>query len=260
MRLFVVGLSHRTAPVELRESRRLRARRARRRAARRWPTRGICQEAVVLSTCNRAEVYAVTRHRRRRRPPRPVLQRVPPARSPRDGARISTRCTGGDAARHLFRVAAGLDSLVVGEPQILGQVKAAYADGERPPVHRPAPQPAVPLVVRRRQAGAHGDRPRRRRRLGQLRGDRAGEEDLRQAVGARGAGPRRRRDGRAHARTICRRSRSRQMTIASRTLATAEAPGRSSSAAAAVAWDRDRRRRCAPPTSSSPRPARPSRC
>ena len=64
-------------------------------------------------------------------------------------------------------------------------------------VHRRTSQPAVPLLVCHRQAGADG-RPRRRRGVGQLRGDCAGQENLRQAVRAGRAGPRRRRDGRAH--------------------------------------------------------------
>ena len=52
----------------------------------------------------------------------------------------------------------------------------------------------------------------------------------------------------------------RQMTIASRTLSTAQSARRGSSAGARVPWDVARRRRWRPPTSSSPRPARPSRC
>jgi glutamyl-tRNA reductase len=124
MRLQAVGLSHRTAPIELRESVDF-ARGGLDRALKALSVCGIGQELVVLSTCNRSEVYAVTE-------------------SPSAADRIAEffsdyhhlnrgetsehlyTLAGGDAARHLFRVAAGLDSLVVGEPQILGQVKAAY--------------------------------------------------------------------------------------------------------------------------------------
>ena len=81
----------------------------------------------MLSTCNRAEIYAVAESDDAAGRARPLLQRIPRARRRRDWPSTSTSCSGGDAARHLFRVAAGLDSLVVGEPQILGQVKAAYA-------------------------------------------------------------------------------------------------------------------------------------
>jgi glutamyl-tRNA reductase len=125
MRLFAVGLSHRTAPVELRESVDF-SRKGLDAALTELASRGIGRELVVLSTCNRAEIYAVgetddtadqigrffsdyhdIRHT-------DVHQHLYVHRGP-------------DVARHLFRVAAGLDSLVVGEPQILGQVKAAYA-------------------------------------------------------------------------------------------------------------------------------------
>jgi glutamyl-tRNA reductase len=89
-------------------------------------SRGAGRELVVLSTCNRAEIYAVgdtdetAEHVGRffsdyhEIPHEHVREHLYVHRGP-------------DAARHLFRVAAGLDSLVVGEPQILGQVKAAYA-------------------------------------------------------------------------------------------------------------------------------------
>ena len=124
MRLFAVGLSHRSAPVELRESVDF-ARAGLPSALGAYAARGIGPEAVVVSTCNRAEIYALAEsdgdadrigrffceyhqveHRR-------VVEHLYVHRGP-------------DAARHLFRVAAGLDSLVVGEPQILGQVKAAF--------------------------------------------------------------------------------------------------------------------------------------
>ena len=88
-------------------------------------SRGISREAVVLSTCNRSEVYAAL-------PSDAEVDRLSRFLGEYHGvphaelARHLYVHRGGDAARHLFRVAAGLDSLVVGEPQVFGQVKAAY--------------------------------------------------------------------------------------------------------------------------------------
>ncbi len=123
-RLFAIGLSHRTAPVELREAVDfLRAGPADALSA--LAARGISREMVVLSTCNRAEIYAVAG------PEAPdAVGRFFAEYHGIALARLTEHLyvrRGADAARHLFRVAAGLDSLVVGEPQILGQVKAAYA-------------------------------------------------------------------------------------------------------------------------------------
>jgi glutamyl-tRNA reductase len=85
------------------------------------------REAVVLSTCNRAELYAACEEVETGR--RDLLAFLgeyhgvnPETVAPHLYERVDL-----DAARHLFRVAAGLDSLVVGEPQILGQVKDAHA-------------------------------------------------------------------------------------------------------------------------------------
>ncbi|MFP5380013.1 MAG: glutamyl-tRNA reductase, partial [Vicinamibacteria bacterium] len=124
MHLVLVGLSHHTAPLELRE--RLGVTRTMLPAALDALADAGCDDAVVLSTCNRTEVYAVATdadgmasrivHHLAAAHHVPIAQLEPS---------LYTR-TDADAARHLFRVSAGLDSLVVGEPEILGQVKEAY--------------------------------------------------------------------------------------------------------------------------------------
>jgi glutamyl-tRNA reductase len=124
--LVLVGISHRTAPVELRERIDFQAR-GLEASLRALAARGSVREAVVLSTCNRAELYGVSEDVDRGRTEfvdfitdfhnvdRQLLE--PHVYQSADL----------DVARHLFRVAAGLDSLVVGEPQILGQVKEAHS-------------------------------------------------------------------------------------------------------------------------------------
>src|SRR5438034_2161591 len=125
MHILVVGLSHRTAPVDLRERVDFQGRVE--AALRALAARGSTHEAVVLSTCNRAEVYAASDDVARSRGDLAAfmcdfhgVDRLELAPHLYDLADL-------DSARHLFRVAAGLDSLVVGEPQILGQVKEAHA-------------------------------------------------------------------------------------------------------------------------------------
>jgi len=125
VRLFAVGVTHRTAPVELRECLDF-ARAGLESALAALTSRGIAREAVVLSTCNRAEIYAVADDDRAGDAFGRFIgeyHRVPWDRL----APHVFQHRGADAAGHLFRVAAGLDSLVVGEPQILGQVKDAFA-------------------------------------------------------------------------------------------------------------------------------------
>jgi glutamyl-tRNA reductase len=124
--LLLVGISHRTASVDVRErvdfqGRGLAA------ALGAIAARGSAREAAVVSTCNRAEVYAACDDPQAAREDLvrflSEFHRIAPA----DLAPHLYHQTDLDAARHLFRVAAGLDSLVVGEPQILGQVKDAHA-------------------------------------------------------------------------------------------------------------------------------------
>jgi glutamyl-tRNA reductase len=125
MRLFAVGISHRTAPVELRECVDF-SRRGLDAALESLGARQLAREAVVLSTCNRAEIYAAA-------DVDGAAEGCSRFIAEYHGVPWETLAPhivhyrGADAADHLFRVSAGLDSLVVGEPQILGQVKGAYA-------------------------------------------------------------------------------------------------------------------------------------
>src|SRR5262245_26855171 len=121
MKLFVAGLSYKTAPVEVREKlavppSRLRCHGCRLKLA------GNLAEVVLLSTCNRVEVYGVTPwvngnvHR--------VFQQL--AGSDFDFSTHLYVKEGTEAIQHLLAVASGLDSMVIGETEITGQVKQAY--------------------------------------------------------------------------------------------------------------------------------------
>ena len=129
MHLLLVGISHRTAPIEVRERVDFQARGvelALRTLASRKPG-GSAAEIAVLSTCNRAELYLACDDVLAGKSD---LVSFVSAFHDLDATVIEPHVydvTDLDAARHLFRVAAGLDSLVVGEPQILGQVKEAHS-------------------------------------------------------------------------------------------------------------------------------------
>jgi glutamyl-tRNA reductase len=126
MHLFLLGVSHRTAPVEVRERLDF-ASRGLEHALSALAARPGAAESVVVSTCNRAEVYVACEDVGAAR--RDVLDFLCDYHSLENEAVLPHLYERVDraAAEHLFRVAAGLDSLVVGEPQILGQVKDAYA-------------------------------------------------------------------------------------------------------------------------------------
>lgn len=127
MRLQILGLNHTTAPVEVREQVVFAGEQIGRALVRLREIDGI-EEAVLLSTCNRTEFYVIT------------------SDSGHDALRNWLHDEGnldpafGDtlfsldeeqAIRHIFRVACGLDSMVLGEPQILGQLKDAVRDAEK---------------------------------------------------------------------------------------------------------------------------------
>src|SRR3984893_4089909 len=126
MEIVLVGLNHRTAPVELRERLSSTAEQAR-RAADELRSRGLLEESLVLSTCNRSEVYGV--------PPEACHECAPGLSSflsefhsirPDVLNGVLYQHYDRAAVRHLFRVSAGLDSLLLGEAEILGQVREAY--------------------------------------------------------------------------------------------------------------------------------------
>jgi len=124
MKLSLVGISHRHAPVEVRERVAFAARDAS-ELARSLADGGEC---VCLSTCNRTELYVVGEHSEDR-----ALDAMR-AHGGDGVAALTYRLSDHAAALHLFRVAAGLDSLVPGEGEILGQVRAAYEAGAPGPL------------------------------------------------------------------------------------------------------------------------------
>jgi len=127
MRLVLVGTSHHHAPVELREQVALDRDQAQALAARLGEDG---REAVCVSTCNRTELYVAA-------PDADEAERAAAAALASLGPEIEPalyRLRDRAAAHHLFRVAAGLDSLVPGEGEILGQVRAAHELGTTGPL------------------------------------------------------------------------------------------------------------------------------
>ncbi len=126
MHIIVVGLSHKTAPVEVREKLAVPESRLDEALARLRSYAGI-KEGFLLSTCNRVEVYAVVEqieegHAR-------VHEFFSDTHLALSSEQLTPHLygyTGDRAIGHLFRVAASLDSMIVGEPQILGQLKDAF--------------------------------------------------------------------------------------------------------------------------------------
>lgn len=163
MEIVLVGLNHRTAPVEVRERVSFTVDQAR-RASEELRSKGILEETLVLSTCNRSEIYG-----------------VPPETSRECAAGLSTFLSefhsvrlevlngslyhhyDREAVRHLFRVAASLDSMMLGEAEILGQVREAYRaaheQGATGPVLNRLFQGALEVGKRVRSETELGTRP-----------------------------------------------------------------------------------------------------
>lgn len=121
--VFVLGVSHHTSPVELREKLAIDGKALGETAVQVAKTAAL-QEVLIISTCNRVEVYGGKGDE----------AAVAAWMKERVGEAIDDYVyvhRDADAVRHAFRVTASLDSMVVGEPQILGQVKEAYAEAKR---------------------------------------------------------------------------------------------------------------------------------
>ena len=153
MNLLLCGVNHKTAPVALREKlaclipdvghaySHLKS----------WPE---VSESLLYTTCNRVEVMCVSEA------PDEAAGRVReffarhPEIAPGDLDESFYVHRDQEAVQHFFRVAASLDSMVVGEPQILGQVKRGLPGGHGTPGHRTHPQPPGPQGLLRGQTGA----------------------------------------------------------------------------------------------------------
>src|ERR671919_1633907 len=123
--LLLIGISHKTAPVELRERVALPEGRAV-SVLRELVSTDEIHEAVALSTCNRTELYMVVGDDVvAESTALGILARQADIR-PTELVSHLYSLRNGDAARHLFRVTSGLDSMIVGEAEIQGQVKRAY--------------------------------------------------------------------------------------------------------------------------------------
>ena len=125
MKLFITGLNHRTAPVEVRE-RLAFAEQGLPEALGILKGRPGLLEGMILSTCNRVEITVTADEQA---DAEGAVEHFLAESGAVERAWVSPylyRHDGADAIRHLFRVASSLDSMVVGEPQILGQLKNAY--------------------------------------------------------------------------------------------------------------------------------------
>ena len=125
MNIVIVGLSHKTAPVEIREKIAFPA------TAMEAPLQQILElssisEVVIVSTCNRVELYAISRQ------PDAAVVELKQFLADFHELELETLqdhlydFEGTDAIQHVLRVASSLDSMMIGEPQILGQIKTAY--------------------------------------------------------------------------------------------------------------------------------------
>ncbi len=123
MQLTVLGLNHKTAPVEIRERFNFTADRIE-KILRRLRNYDNIPEAMLLSTCNRTELYMVMENKSEA--VAYIKKLVKHVAGEEYDSKYFYNLSGTNCVRHLFRVAASLDSLIIGEGQILNQIKVAY--------------------------------------------------------------------------------------------------------------------------------------
>lgn len=125
MAIVVVGVNHKSAPLSVREKLAFSENQIRDSILSLKGMEGV-RECVILSTCNRVEVIASSDHEKGIGSIQRFLCEYH-SFSPDDLRKCHYQYTGLDAINHIFKVTSSLDSMIVGEPQILGQVKSAYA-------------------------------------------------------------------------------------------------------------------------------------
>ncbi|QDX30042.1 glutamyl-tRNA reductase [Dickeya poaceiphila] len=130
MTLLALGINHKTAPVSLRERVAFSPDRQG-QALHSLLQQPLVQGGVLLSTCNRTELYLSVEEQENRHEQLIAWLCAYHQLNPDDIRKNLYWHEGNAAVSHLMRVASGLDSLVLGEPQILGQVKKAFADSQR---------------------------------------------------------------------------------------------------------------------------------
>jgi glutamyl-tRNA reductase len=145
MELLVAGLSHRTAPLALRERMALAPEEVPHALERLVRAAGFI-EGLLLSTCNRTEVYGRCEGPDAERRAHEFLTSLRPSAAPQIEGSLYVRA-GDDALRHLFRVAAGLDSMVLGEHEIARQLSDAYELARRSGTAGPLLHRAVPRAL-----------------------------------------------------------------------------------------------------------------
>ena len=173
MNLFVAGLSYKTTPVEVREQ--LAVHRSRLPCGGcRLKLAGNLSEVVLLSTCNRVEIYGVTP--RLKGTVNALFQQL--SGSDFDFSPYLYFKEGDDAVSHLFSVASGLDSMVLGETEITGQVKHAYLAAQEARADRQGPEPHFSIRPANGQGNPDPHRHRPRRHFRGQRGGGAGRTDF----------------------------------------------------------------------------------
>ena len=163
--LVVVGLNHKTAPVALLEKLAIGGDRLP-KALHQLSTYEHVSEGAILSTCNRIEVYAaVSKFHGGAQDLRNFLSEFCHV-APEDFNDLLYTYHDEGAVRHLFRVAAGIDSMIVGESEILGQVRRSFQTATEEGGALPRPRECLPARLACREAISDRNRYRPQSRIG----------------------------------------------------------------------------------------------